>query len=227
MLGAGGFYYMDTTLEDRPPRPHLAAVTLVPGLEPPLSVLVTPEVIQSELYAYIGDYTRSSFSWVVSKMAQLVFFVPFPFMEMLNVCTFDIVMCPINKFLIFIKIAEVVPDLGPPLEQVWIYIFGLPEGGNHDHILNPVSKLVCKLLTVDVDSLARDGPASVEILCQSSTEVEVLSHVLSFRRTKGFHLTYELDLDDLDARMIASPPPPPSSTRWGQRRGRSACGQIL
>ncbi|KAE8804859.1 putative cadmium/zinc-transporting ATPase 3 [Hordeum vulgare] len=92
----------------------------------------------AELSAYIGDYSGSSFSWVISETARLVFSVPFPSVEILKVCTRDVIKCPINKFLILIKKVEEIPDLVSPLEQVWVYIFGLPERDKRDHILKAV-----------------------------------------------------------------------------------------
>ncbi|KAI4972226.1 hypothetical protein ZWY2020_003151 [Hordeum vulgare] len=159
----------------------------------------------------MGDYSESSFSWVVSETAPLVFSVPFPFAEIFNVCTRGIIKCPINKFLICIKKAKETPNPVPPLERVWIYIFGLPKGGKGDHILEAVSDPVGKLPMVIVDSMVGDGSTRVEILCLSLEEVHGLSLLFYFGRYRGVRITYKLDLDDLEARMALRPPPPPPS----------------
>ena len=57
------FYYMDTTLEDRPVWSRLA---------------LTAEVIKAELSAHVGDYKDNVFSWEVTETAPMVFSVPFP-----------------------------------------------------------------------------------------------------------------------------------------------------
>ncbi|KAI4975297.1 hypothetical protein ZWY2020_048904 [Hordeum vulgare] len=103
ILVEGGFYFVDATLEDRPVTLHLATITPVSVQEPPPSVMVTPEVIWAELCAYIGDYSGRSLSWEVSEIAPLVFSVSFPSRDMLNVCTYDLVKCSINKLPISIK----------------------------------------------------------------------------------------------------------------------------
>ncbi|KAI4974756.1 hypothetical protein ZWY2020_048363 [Hordeum vulgare] len=120
-----------------------------------------PALSQGEYVLQFG----SSFSWVISETARLVFSVPFPSVEILKVCTRDVIKCPIKKFLILIKKVEEIPDLVSPLEQVWVYIFGLPERDKRDHILKAVLEPVGKLLTADEVSLVGDGPARVEILC--------------------------------------------------------------
>ncbi|KAE8804698.1 hypothetical protein D1007_19255 [Hordeum vulgare] len=107
---------------------------------------------------------------------------------MFNVYTREIIKCPINKFLIFIKKAEATSDPVPPLEQAWVFIYGLPEGGKCDHILKAVSEQVGKLLTYGVDSLAGDGPTRIKILCQSLVEVEGLSLVFYFGGEGGLAL---------------------------------------
>lgn len=193
-----------------------------PGPVPPLSVVVTAEVIRAELSAYIGNYRDSALSWEVTETAPMVFLVPFPSAEMLNVCTRDNVKCPIHKFLISIQKAEVEPDAVPPLARVWMFIYGLPKGGKHNHILKAVSEPVGKLLTVDLDSLEGDGPARIEVLCQSPANVDGLPLTFYFGRTKGVRLTYELDLEDLEGRAGVQPPPPATaslcwSTGWGRR----------
>ena len=63
---------MDATLEDRPVWSRLA---------------LTAEVIKADLSAHVGDYKDNVFSWEVTETSLMVFSVPFPSAEMLNVCT--------------------------------------------------------------------------------------------------------------------------------------------
>ncbi|KAE8790790.1 hypothetical protein D1007_34778 [Hordeum vulgare] len=104
---------------------------------------------------------------------------------MVNVCTRDVVKCPSNKFVISIMKAEAIVNPMVPLEHVWIYICDLTEGGKRDHILKAVSEPVGKLVIVDVDSLAWDGPVRIEVLCHSLAEIEDLSLVFYFGKIKG------------------------------------------
>ncbi|KAM3274927.1 hypothetical protein ACQJBY_043734 [Aegilops geniculata] len=213
----GGFYYVDATLEDEPVRPHLATITLVPDQQPPPSVVVTAEIIRAELSAYIGDYRDSAFSWEVTETAPMVFSVPFPSAEMLNVCTHNHVKCPINKFMISIQKADAEPDTVPPLARVWMLIYGLPSGGKREDILKAISEPVGKILTVDLDSLEGDGPARVELLCQAPADVDGLSLIFYFDNNKGKCITYEIDLDATEGRPEDTPPaPPPAPPTEGQ-----------
>ena len=45
------------------------------------------------------------------------------------------------------------PDPVPPLEQVWLFIYGLPEGSKQEHILKVVSEPIGKLWMVHMDSM--------------------------------------------------------------------------
>ncbi|XP_037441398.1 uncharacterized protein LOC119309508 [Triticum dicoccoides] len=204
----GGFYYVDATLEDEPVRPHLATITLVPDQQPPPSVVVTAETIRAELSAYIGDYRDSAFSWEVTETAPMVFSVPFPSAEMLNVCSHDHIKCPINNFMISIQKADAEPDTVAPLTQVWMLIYGLPSGGKRKHILKAISEPVGKILTVDLDSLEGDGPARVKLLCQAPADVDGLSLIFYFGKNKGKCITYKIDLDPLEGRPEDEPPAP-------------------
>lgn len=77
-----------------------------------------------------------------------------------------------------------------------------------------------KLLMVDLDSLEGDGPARIEVLCQAPANMDGLSLVFYFGKKNGEHITYEIDLADLDGRAeVQSPSPPPASSAGGQDEG--------
>ncbi|KAI4972550.1 hypothetical protein ZWY2020_003475 [Hordeum vulgare] len=87
----------------------------------------------------------------------------------------------------------------PPLEKVWVLVYGLPRGGcaaprggKLAHILKAISEPVGKLITADLASFEDDGPARIEILCPAPAEIDGLSLVFYFG-TKGRRLTFELE----------------------------------
>ncbi|KAE8787704.1 hypothetical protein D1007_38310 [Hordeum vulgare] len=95
--------------------------------------------------------------------------------------------------------AAAEPDPVPPLEKVWVLVYGLPRGGcaaprggKLAHILKAISETVGKLITADLASFEDDGPARIEILCPAPAEIDGLSLVFYFG-TKGRRLTFELE----------------------------------
>ncbi|KAI4994181.1 hypothetical protein ZWY2020_029229 [Hordeum vulgare] len=212
----GSFYFVDAEIEEEAARPHLATVTLAPEQAIPDGLLISADLIWAELAAYIGDFRDSEFAWEVTETAPLVFSVPFPSAELLRVCSHDLIRCPMNKFMISVQAAAAEPDPVPPLEKVWVLVYGLPRGGSVSprggkltHILKAISEPVGKLITTDVASFEDDGPARIEILCPASTEIDGLSLVFYFG-SKGRRLTFELEspaiVDPLDP-ALAGPEP--------------------
>ncbi|KAI5002516.1 hypothetical protein ZWY2020_027166 [Hordeum vulgare] len=180
-------------------RPHLATVTLAPEQVLPPGVVISADLIQAELAAYIGDFRDSEFAWEVTERAPLVFSVPFPSAELLRVCSHDLNRCPINKFLISVHAAAADSDLMPPVEKVWVLVYRLPRGGRSvprggklAHILKAISEPVGKLVTANLASFEDDGPARIEILCPAPAEIAGMSLIFYFG-TKGRCLTFELE----------------------------------
>ncbi|KAE8805033.1 hypothetical protein D1007_19056 [Hordeum vulgare] len=195
----GSFYFLDAEIKEEVPRPHLASVTLAPEQVLPPGFVISADLIQAELAAYIGDFRDSEFTWEVTETAPLVFSVPFPSAELLRVCSHDFICCHINKFLISVHAATAEPELVPPLEKVWVLIYVLPRcglasprGGKLMHILKAISEPVGKLVTADVASFEDDGPARIEILCPAPTEIDGMSLIFYFG-SKGRRLTFELE----------------------------------
>ncbi|KAE8783923.1 hypothetical protein D1007_42564 [Hordeum vulgare] len=165
----------------------------------PLGLVISADLIQVELATYIGDFRDSEFTWEVSEMAPPVFSVPFPSAELLWVCSHDFIHCPINKFLISVHAATAEPKLVPPLEKVWVVVYGLPRGGSAAprggklmHILKAISEPVDKLVTMDLASFEDDGPARIEILCPAPADIDGLSLIFYFG-SRGRSLTFELE----------------------------------
>ncbi|KAI4984214.1 hypothetical protein ZWY2020_047912 [Hordeum vulgare] len=195
----GSFYFVDAEIEEEVVRPHLATVTLPLEQVPPAGLVISADLIRDELAAYIGDFHDSSFAWEVTETAPLVFSVPFPSDELLRVCSHDVIRCPINKLMISVKAATAEPDPVPPLEKVWVLVYGLPRegsaapwGGKLTHILKAISEPVGKLITADLASFEDDGPPRIEILCSAPAENDGLSLVFYFG-SKGRRLTFELE----------------------------------
>ncbi|KAE8774290.1 hypothetical protein D1007_53312 [Hordeum vulgare] len=113
----GSFYYVDAEIEEEAVRPHLTTVALAPEQVLPHGVVISVELIQAELAAYISDFRGSDFAWEVTETAPLVFSIPFPSAELLRVCCHDFIYCPINQFLIFVHAAAAEPDLMPPFVE--------------------------------------------------------------------------------------------------------------
>ncbi|KAI4979763.1 hypothetical protein ZWY2020_016516 [Hordeum vulgare] len=204
----GSFYFVDVEIEEEEARPHLATVTLAPEQATPDGLLISADLIQAELATYIGDFRDFEFAWEVTETTPLVFSVPFPSAELLRVCSHDFIRCPINKFMISVQAAATEPDPVPPLEKVWVLVYGLPRGGSAaprggklTHILKAISEPVGKLITTDLASFEDDGLARIEILCPTPAEIDGLSLVFSFG-SKGRRLTFELEspapVDPLD-----------------------------
>ncbi|KAI4994162.1 hypothetical protein ZWY2020_029210 [Hordeum vulgare] len=151
--------------------PHLATVTLAPEQALPPGVVISANLIQVELAAYIGDFRDSAFSWEVTEMAPLIFLVPFPSAELLRLCSHDLIRYPINNILISIHAAAAEPDPVSPLEKVWVLVYGLPRGGRSASrggkladILKAISEPVGKRVTADLPSFEDDGPVRIGIL---------------------------------------------------------------
>ncbi|KAE8766392.1 hypothetical protein D1007_62384 [Hordeum vulgare] len=125
----GSFYFVDAEIEEEVPRPHLASVTLAPEQVLPPGFVILADLIRAELAAYISDFCDSEFMWEVTQTAPLVFSVPFPSAELLRLCSHDFICCPTNEFLISVHAAKAEPELDPPLEKVWVLVYGLPRGG--------------------------------------------------------------------------------------------------
>ncbi|KAI5009737.1 hypothetical protein ZWY2020_011874 [Hordeum vulgare] len=101
--------------------------------------------------------------------------------------------------MICVKAATAEPNPIPPLEKVWVLVYGLPRGGSASprggkltHILKAISEPVGKLITADLASFEDDGPARIEILCPAPAEIDGMSLVLYFG-SKGRRLTFELE----------------------------------
>ncbi|KAI5015228.1 hypothetical protein ZWY2020_056618 [Hordeum vulgare] len=195
----GSFYFVDAEIKEEVTRPHLASVTLAPEQVVPPGLVISADLIQAKLAAYIGDFRDSEFTWEVTETAPLVFLVPFPSAKLLRVCSHHFIRCPINKFLISVRAAMAEHELVPPLEKVWVLVYGLPRGGSAaprggklTHILKAISEPVGKLITVDLASFEDDGPARIEILCRAPIEIGGLSLIFYFS-TRGRHLTFELE----------------------------------
>ncbi|KAI4993265.1 hypothetical protein ZWY2020_007578 [Hordeum vulgare] len=157
----GSFYFVDAEIEEVAAWPHLATVTLEPEHPIPDGLVISSDLIRDELAAYIGDFRGSEFAWEVTETAPLVFSAPFPSAELLRVCSHGPIRCPLNQLLISVQAATSEPDPVPPLEKVWVLVYGLPRGGGSaaprggklTHILKAISEPVGKLITTDLASL--------------------------------------------------------------------------
>ncbi|KAE8789556.1 hypothetical protein D1007_36200 [Hordeum vulgare] len=58
----GSFYFVDAEIEEVAPRPHLVTVTLEPDQPIPDGLVISSDLIQDELAAYIGDFRDSEFA---------------------------------------------------------------------------------------------------------------------------------------------------------------------
>ncbi|KAI4979258.1 hypothetical protein ZWY2020_016011 [Hordeum vulgare] len=164
----GSFYYVDAEIEEEAVRLHLVTIALAPEQVLSTGVVISADLIQAELAAYIGDFRDSDFAWEVIETAPLVFSVPFPSAALLRVCSHDLIRCPINKFMISVHAAVAEPDPVPPLEKVWVLVYGLPRGGRSAprggklaHILKAISEPVGKLVTTDLAYFEDDGPPAL------------------------------------------------------------------
>ncbi|KAE8768857.1 hypothetical protein D1007_59621 [Hordeum vulgare] len=195
----GSFYYVDTEIEEEVLPLHLATVTLAPEQVLPSGLVIPTDLIQAELAAYIGDFRDSEFAWEVTETTPLVFSVPFPLAELLQVCSHDFFRSPINKFLISVHAVTVEPEPVSSLEKVWVLVYSLPRGGRAaprggklTHILKAISEPVGKLVTADLSSFEDDGPARIEILYHAPAEIDGMSLIFYFG-SKGRRLTFELE----------------------------------
>ncbi|KAE8807512.1 hypothetical protein D1007_16305 [Hordeum vulgare] len=195
----GSGYVVDAKIEEEVSQPHLASVPLAPEQVLPPGLVISADLIQVELAAYIGDFGDSEFTWEVTEMAPLVFSVPFPSTDMLWVSSHDFIRFPTNKFLISVHAAVAEPELFSPLERLWVLVYGLPRGGlgapragKLTHILKAISEPVGKRVTVDLASFEDDGPARIEILCPAPAEIDGMSLIFYFG-SRGRHLTFELE----------------------------------
>ncbi|KAI4998876.1 hypothetical protein ZWY2020_054218 [Hordeum vulgare] len=151
------------------------------------------------ILAYNCDFRGSESAWEVTETAPLVYSVPFPSAKLLWVCSHGPIRCPINQLLISVQAATSEPDPVPPLEKVWVLVYGLPRGGiaaprvgKLTHILKAISEPVGKLITADLASFEDDGPACINILCPVPAEIDGLSLIFYFG-SKGRRLTFELE----------------------------------
>ncbi|KAI4976723.1 hypothetical protein ZWY2020_050330 [Hordeum vulgare] len=214
----GNFYFVDAEIEEVAARPHLATVTFEPEQPIPDGLVILSDLIRDELAAYIGDFRGSEFAWEVTETAPLVFSVPFPSTELLRVCSHGPIRCPLNQLMISVQAATSEPDPVPPLEKVWVLVYGLPRGGGSvaprggklTHILKAISEPVGKLITADLASFEDDGPARIEILCPALAEIVGLSLVFYFG-SKGRRLTFELE----SPASVVQPDPTPSGPEPG------------
>lgn len=89
----------------------------------------------------------------------------------------------------------------PPMEKVWILVYGLPRGGRAAprggklaHILKAISEPVGKLVSANPASFEGNGPARIGILCPAPAEIDGLSLVFYLGASgKGRRLTFELE----------------------------------
>ncbi|KAI5016132.1 hypothetical protein ZWY2020_005983 [Hordeum vulgare] len=216
----GSFYFVDAEIEEEVVRPHLATVTLAPEQVTPAGLVISADLIGDELAVYIGDFRESSFAWEVTETPPLVFLVPFPSAELLRVCSHDVIRFPINKLMISVKATTAELDPVPPLEKVWVLVYGLPRGrsaapwgGKLTHILKAISEPVGKLITADLASFEDDDPARIEILCPAHAEIDGLSVVFYFG-SKGGRLTFELE-SPIPMDPSGVDPDDPAPEDWG------------
>ncbi|KAE8781930.1 hypothetical protein D1007_44668 [Hordeum vulgare] len=144
----GSFYYVDAKIEEEAVRLHLVTITLAPEQVLPTGVVISADLIQAELAAYIGDFRDSDFAWEVIETAPLVFSVPFPSAALLRVCSHDLIRCPINKFMISVHAAVAEPDPVPPLEVYHLAEVATNSGivfrGKKGPILEQISAICAK-----------------------------------------------------------------------------------
>ncbi|XP_044980953.1 translation initiation factor IF-2-like [Hordeum vulgare subsp. vulgare] len=118
--------------------------------------------------------------------------------------------------MISVQAAAAEPDPVPPLEKVWVLVYGLPRGGSVaprggklTHILKAISEPMGKLITADLASFEDDAPARIEILCPAPAEIDGMSLVFYFG-SKGRRLTFELEsptlVDPLDSALAGLAP---------------------
>nr|XP_051211161.1 uncharacterized protein LOC127328612 [Lolium perenne] len=192
----GGFYYIDLGgAELRSPQ-HLAVIT----------VEVTVDTIRTEL-----TQLESTWVWNVREISPTEFAVAFPSAELLRALSWgSSTILPANNINVSVLPSCVDPDTVATLSEVWVRVHGIPEEARTDHILELISQIIGKLVTVDPLSLPGAGPVRMLILCPDPTKLAcTLPHV--FFGKGGRALTVEVEGDEAQA-GAQTPPLDPSQS---------------
>ena len=72
---------MDAKIEEEVVQPHLAMVTLAPGQDLPSGVMISANLIQAELAAYIDNFRDSDFTWEVTETPPSSSWSPSPLLS--------------------------------------------------------------------------------------------------------------------------------------------------
>ncbi|KAK1613119.1 hypothetical protein QYE76_036792 [Lolium multiflorum] len=202
----GGFYYIDLGgAELRSPQ-HLAVITVLPEQDPPLQIEVTVDTIRTEL-----TQLESTWVWNVREISPTEFAVAFPSAELLRALSWgSSTILPANNINVSVLPSCVDPDTVATLSEVWVRVHGIPEEARTDQILELISQIIGKLVTVDPLSLPGAGPVRMLILCPDPTKLAcTLPHV--FFGKGGRALTVEVEGDEAQA-GAQTPPLDPSQS---------------
>ncbi|KAI4964950.1 hypothetical protein ZWY2020_057745 [Hordeum vulgare] len=174
-VAEGSFYYVDTEIEEEDVRLHLVTVTLAPEQVLPQGVVISADLIQAELAAYIGDFRGSDFAWEFTISIHLA--------------------GGADPCLLWRRCGSLSMACLSGGVRSWQQL---------THILKEISEPVGKLVTVDLASFEDDGPARIEILCPVSAENDGMSLIFYFG-ARGRRLTLDLEFPVPEGRLHPAP----------------------
>jgi hypothetical protein len=213
----GGFYYIDTGEMQMTVPEHLGVVT-VADQEPPLSLVVTAELLRNEFTQMMPGH-----EWSVREISPSEFAVPFPSVEILRfyACSTTLTL-PINKLQVSVRPSSAHPDTTSTLSSVWVRILGFlvePEIRTPE-IVELMSQAIGKLIEIDARTLCGTGPIRIRVLCPDLAQLSIILPPFYFGAA-GRSLTVELD-DDLPASRSPPRPSDPPSDGPDGREGDSS-----
>jgi hypothetical protein len=191
---------------------HLGVVTIAEQ-EPPLSIVVSAELLRKEFAQMMSGH-----EWSVRELSPSEFAVAFPSVEILRFCAFSSTLTlPINKLQVSVRSSTAHPDTTSTLSSVWVQILGFPVEPEirTPEIVELMSLAIGKLVEIDAGSLGGSGPIRIRVLCPDLAQLSIVLPPFYFG-IAGRSLTVELDEGLSVTRSPPRPSDPPSDGPEGE-----------
>jgi hypothetical protein len=168
-ISGKGFFYLDFEEGgEEEGEASNAAVLSFDGL--PLSAR-DPE---AELHHFIGI----DWDWKVTQVAAKEYMVLFPSQDCLRMSARSVkLFFPLSNSTAKIKLADTDPAPAELLQEVWVTISGLPRRMWRAKILTKGMRMLGRPVEVDLSSLARRTPVTIQIACRNPSKIHGLVQV--------------------------------------------------
>jgi hypothetical protein len=186
---------------------------------------------EAELHHLIGI----DWDWKVTQVAAKEYMVLFPSQDCLRMSARSgKLFFPLSNSTAKIKLADADPAPVELLQEVWVTISGLPRRMWRAKMLMKGMRMLGRPVEVDLSSLARRTPVTIQIACRNPSKIHGLVQV--FHKNGRFNVGIRVEQPPASSSV-----PPPAlcammmmiawgtrmiRTAWGMRRSGAACERM-